>query len=98
MTTARMLQSVGKRTFVNCFEVRKTNGRDLSKKDVMKADSPCSETWESENALGTKTSRLNRIFREKKECEALKICCEARMLSRPIKAKAAELYERYCNR
>lgn len=91
MTITRMLQTVGKRTFINCFEERKNKGRELSEVDVMNADSPDSEGWDS-GSISTKTSCFNRIFRENKEREALQICCKSRASN---VVKAIKLYEEY---
>lgn len=95
MTTDQLLNSMGKRTFVNCFEARKNKGSKLNKGDVIRADSPDSKKF-TENSLSSRTSRLNRIFRENRECEALKICYNSGRLSRNTVAKAVQLYRKYC--
>ena len=92
MDIIHILNTVGKRTFVNCFEARKSKGGELGKSDITNADSPDSEKW-SESSLHTKTSCFNRIFRESREREALQICCEATKLSN--REKALKLYKEY---
>lgn len=95
-TTERMLNTVGKRTFIKSLCYKKEHGkRELGKEDVEAADWPDSKDWQPE-VLATKTTYFNRICRENKECEALKMCYEARKISIDLIRKARELYEKHC--
>lgn len=95
MTIKRTLNAVGKRTFVNCFEARQIKRYDLNKNEVMEEDYPYCEEW-TEGTLTTKTYTLNRIFRERNECQALQICCKAEKLDYKIREKAERLCKQYC--
>jgi len=95
MTIKRTLNTVGKRTFINCFETRQRKGYDLSKEEVVEADCPDSKGWK-ESSLTTKTYSLNRIFREGNQCQTLQICCKAQNLDDKIREKAEGLCRQYC--
>lgn len=96
-TTEKLLKDVGKRTFINCFEALKEKGGGrLSQEEVLKADYPDSADW-GEPALRSKTSTFNRMIGERREYDALRICCEAQKIGRNMQQKAKELHNKYCN-
>jgi len=95
----RTLNSAGSTNFVDCFDARQKSNSDLKESEV---ESLCqkSRNWKP-RSLTTIKNAINQIFRENCECEALKICCEAKNLpretERETKEKARKLYEKYCN-
>ena len=93
--TQRTLNTVGKKTFVDCFEARQNQHADLSKKEIRKLCQPDSMDWE-ERSLATKASSFNNIFRENRHCYALKICCDAKRISNVTRIKAQSLCAKYC--
>ncbi len=93
--TKRMLNTVGKKTFVACFEARQKWHDNLSTKKVHELCWPDSRDWE-EGSLATKTSSVNQIFRENRHCGALEICCHAKRISSETRLKAQSLYAECC--
>ena len=66
------LQSIGKKTFVLCFTKALEKRGNITKEEVINCD-PDSEGWREESVL-TKTSKIKRIFTDKKEFDAFRIC------------------------
>ena len=71
-TLARQLRSIGKKTFVLCFTKALEKRGNITKEEVINCD-PDSEGWREESVL-TKTSKIKRIFTDKKEFDAFRIC------------------------
>lgn len=93
-TIERILKTVGKKTFIDCFEARQNSGFELNSNRVRSLCHPESESW-TEGSLGTKRATVNRIFREIRQCEALRICSTAR-IPNEAKQKANDLYAQFC--
>jgi len=90
------LEKAGKTTFVDCFEARQNSSFDLSHHQVEKLCRPDSIKWKP-GSLTTKTRRINQIFRENRQCEALQICCDAEKLPcKETRPKARKLYKKSC--
>ena len=88
-TVEVLLRSVGKRAFVDCYEVFKmaANGKI---ENIASSIKSCSGA-ESSNSLRTKASVGARIFREGLETEALKAILSARKVDDDTKKKAQNL-------
>ena len=71
-TLARQLRSIDKKTFVLCFTKALEKRGNITKEEVINCD-PDSEGWREESVL-TKTSKIKRIFTDKKEFDAFRIC------------------------
>jgi len=65
------LKAIGKRCFVNCFEVAWQKGGKLSRDDIKENDP---QVGEDVNGLDTRRSNIHRIFKAKQQCYALKKC------------------------
>lgn len=86
------LRSIGKRCFVNCFEVARQKGGKLSRDDV-KGNDP--QVGKDVNGLDTRRSNIHRIFKAKKQCFALEECFI--ITGNPETAnKARLLHQQYC--
>ena len=71
-TLARQLRSIGKKTFVLCFTKALEKRGNITKEEVINCD-PDSEYWREKSVL-IKTSKIKRIFTDKKEFDAFRIC------------------------
>ena len=92
-TTKRLLQSIGKRCFVNCFEAALQKGGSLTFAEMEKADPALAGT--SPSAMDTRQAKMEEIFRKGEQCSALQACRTNRM--HPDSAeKARRLYGKYC--
>ena len=69
---ARQLRSIGKKTFVLCFKKALEKRENITKEEVINCDLD-SEYWREKSVL-TKTSKIKRIFTDKKEFDAFRIC------------------------
>lgn len=86
------LKSIGKRCFVNCFEVAWKKGGELSRDDIKDNDP---QVGEDVNGLDTRRSNTHRIFKAKQQCYALKKCFT--ITGNPeAESRARLLYQRYC--
>jgi len=86
------LKSIGKRCFVNCFEVAWQKGGKLSRDDIKDNDP---QVGEDVNGLDTRRSNMHRIFKAKQQCYALKKCFT--VTGNPeAESRARLLYRRYC--
>jgi len=90
------LKRAGKTTFVDCFEGRQNSIFDLSPSQVEKLCRPDS-LKRKPGSLATKTRRVNQIFRENCQCEALRILRDAtRLPCKETQLKACKLYKEFC--
>jgi len=86
------LESIGKRCFVNCFEVARQKSGKLSRDDIVRIDP---QVGKDANGLDTRRSNIHRIFKAKEQCFALKKCFI--ITGNPDAANQAHLlYRRYC--
>lgn len=72
----RKLQSIGKRTFRNSYEMVKEKGEALTKDDLLKCDPDLVGTTES--GLNTRLSCIRWIFRADLQEQALKLAKSAK--------------------
>lgn len=67
----RLLNSIGKRCFENCYEIACEKGESLTKEDLVKHDPQLKGTLET--GMRTRLSAIKRIFRDGSQVEALRI-------------------------
>ena len=65
----RLVQSIGKRRFENCYEIADQKRENLTITDLVRHDPALKGT--AEKGLATRLSCIKRIFREGKQREAL---------------------------
>ncbi len=95
----RKLQSVGKRTFVKCFDYCAKNMASQGEPNLEWSDIPIYDeesNGNKESSLQSKASTMNRIFKEAQQCNALQICINATKLDSVVIDEARELLEKYC--
>ena len=68
----KTIKSIGKKTFVLCFKKALEKRENITKEEVINCDLD-SESWREKTVL-TKTSKIKRIFTDKKEFDAFRIC------------------------
>ena len=89
------LQTIGKKTFVMCFETagRAAKRGGITPEQVARCDAD-SQYWK-DNTLSIKKSVIRRIFKDGNQCRALKKCFT--ILGNPAAAaKAKKLHSRHC--
>lgn len=69
---AGLLQSIGKRCFVRCFEYALNNDGAISKADMLACDPLLEGT--SDNAISTRRSKIKKIFETGQQLDALQEC------------------------
>lgn len=90
------LRSIGKRCFVNCFEMASQKNGILTDENVLECDPEIIKKTGGEvsyNALATRRSCIRKIFKNGKQTEALKICIDSGAYAETIE-KARKLYDR----
>ncbi len=76
MNLDRILNTIGKRCFRNCYEIASKKGQDLNINDLLKYDPILRNTEAS--ALRTRLKAIKRIFRENLQEEALELSKNAK--------------------
>ena len=71
MNLERLLRSIGKRCFENCYKIASQKGDNLTIDDLLANDTELESTTES--ALRTRLSKTKRIFRANLQDQALKM-------------------------
>lgn len=91
----RYINSVGKRTFVKCYQYFKDSYKALPDIELGKRIPEFDEESQSnnDNSLKMKASFAKGIFAENKQIEALEICINARNLTDDVKKQAIEIYK-----
>ena len=84
-----VLNRIGKRCFVNCFERALQKTDSLTENDILECDPTVGR-----EALDLRKSYIIRIFREEGHFTALKICTEAKIGTK-MREKAQSLYNKY---
>lgn len=94
----RYLRSVGKRTFINCFELFYNNYNKLKEWDLgllIPQYDQLSKENDPQNSLRRKASYAVGIFRASKELDALQMCVNAKKLDEQTKIKARIFLDKY---
>ena len=86
------LKAIGKRCFVNCFAAASRNDGDLDFKGII-ANDP--DVGRDESGLTTRKNGIRAIFRDGKECPALRECFTISG-NAATAAKARRIYNEYC--
>ena len=89
----RKLDSIGKRCFINCFESAWNNNGEISRYTVIECDP---DVGRDEDGLAIRISCIRWMFKNKKQCSALEICCNTKRLKHQTFNKAQELRDRFC--
>lgn len=92
------LKSVGKRTFVQCFELFLNNYRTMKHYEIALYMPQCDiegATNDPLNTLPRKASYAVDIFKKDRQLDALKLCINAKKIPEDIRYKAQELFNKY---
>lgn len=97
-TTERLLHSVGKQTFVKCFEFFRKNYNKLNRYEmakIMPSYNPMLQTNDSDSTVPRIASFAIQIFKENKEIEALEICANSITIPDDVIEEAKSLLIKY---
>jgi len=94
-TMERVINTIGKRCLVNCFEKAWLNQGELTNADIVACDP---DVGRSENGLSTRRSNIKRLFDEGLLGVALLACINATRIPSHVRGKARQLYDKYCQR
>ena len=92
LSIERLLKSIGKRCFVNCFEVALSNGGNLTLAEMHHLDRMLVGT--KDNAMRTRQSKIAEIFQRDEQWRVLRMCCSVRGDSE-TEEKAADILSRH---
>lgn len=96
--TERLLHSVGKQTFVKCFEFFRENYNKLNRYEmakIMPTYNPMLQTNNGDSTVPRIASFAIQIFKENKEIEALEICAKAINIPDDVIEEAKSLLIKY---
>lgn len=92
LTAKRLLNSIGKRCFVNCFEAALSQNGGLTRAEMHKLDPTLVGT--SDLAMSTRQSKMAEIFHRGEQWNVLRMCLSVR--GDPATAdKAADILARH---